>query len=88
MCGIESYNGLCELENAWALFPRLYDTTEIVSGILVYIVHRALRWINTIYRRSISTTARKIVRTLHTIGAVEYWGKWLDVFILRNGNNV
>jgi hypothetical protein len=85
MCRIESYNGLRELENAWALLPRLYDTAEVVSGILVCVVHRGE---NTIYRRSISTTAGKTARTSHTLGAVEYWGQGLDVFILRNSDNV
>lgn len=88
MCRIESYNGLRELENACALLPRLYDTAEVVSGILVYVVHRGVTMENTIYRRSISTTARKTARTSHTLGAVEYWGQGLDVLILRNSDNV
>lgn len=91
MCRIESYNGLRELENACALLPRLYDTAEVVSGILVYVVHRGVTMEehdNTIYRRSISTTAGKTARTSHTLGAVEYWGQGLDVLILRNSDNV
>lgn len=39
---IESYNSLSELENAWALLPRLYDTTKIVIGIFIWIVHRGV----------------------------------------------
>ena len=87
MCRVESYNGLRELENAWALLPRLYDTAEVVSGILVCVVHRGV----TMEEHDISQINQyngREVRTSHTLWAVEYWGQGLDVFILRNSDNV
>lgn len=90
MCRIESYNGLRELENAWALLPHFYDTTKIVSGIFICIAHRGItmRTARCIADQSVQQPNTVRMLHLHTFRAVEYWGKGLEVFILRNGSDV
>jgi len=89
MAGIVVLYRLREFKDAWTLLPSFYDTTKIVGGILVCIVQGSVA----MEQRSISQSIRsahkeRTVRMLHTFGTIEYRGEGLDIFILRNGNNV
>jgi hypothetical protein len=49
----------------------------------------ASRWNSAVYRQSIRLAHKqRTARMLHTFGTIEYRGEGLDIFILRNGNNV
>jgi transcription elongation factor GreA-like protein len=42
MCRIEPYNCLCELKNARTLLSDLYDATEVVRRVFVWIIQRVI----------------------------------------------